>query len=85
MTYRVYSGPRESGAISPLDTQRMLFKEFDALDAALGWARYLAGSGRVPLLIEGDDGTRLGKRAIAAELAPAARTAGHAADRHDGA
>jgi hypothetical protein len=57
----------------------MLFKEFDALDAALGWARHLAGSGRVALLIEGDDGTRLDKQAIAAELASAARApTGHA-------
>src|SRR6202043_1383630 len=65
MRYRVYSGPRGSAAISALDKERMLFKEFDALDGALGWARHLAGSGRVPLLIEGDDGTRLDKQAIA--------------------
>lgn len=84
MRYRVYSGPRGSAAISALDKERMLFKEFDALDAALGWARHLAGSGRVPLLIEGNDGTRLDKQAIAAELASAARApAGHAEDGQD--
>jgi hypothetical protein len=49
----------------------MLFKEFDALDAALSWGRHLVASGRVPLLIEGDDGTRLDKRDIAAALAHA--------------
>jgi hypothetical protein len=46
----------------------MLFKECDSLDAAFGWARHLAASGRVPLLIEGDDGTRLDRRDIAAAL-----------------
>jgi hypothetical protein len=42
---------------------------------------HLAASGRVPLLIEGDDGTRLDKQAIAAALAPAAvgRATEHAA------
>jgi hypothetical protein len=71
MRFRVYCGPRGSAAISPIERQRMLFKEFDSLDAALGWGRHLAASGRVPLLIEGDDGTRLDKRDIAAALAPA--------------
>ena len=41
----------------------MLFKEF-TLDDALSWARHLEESGRIPLLIEGDDGTRLDRRAI---------------------
>jgi hypothetical protein len=60
----------------------MLFKEADTLDAALGWARHLSASGRVPLLIEGDDGTRLDKQAIAAALAHGA-AAGRAAGDHD--
>ena len=34
------------------------------LDDALSWARHLEPSGRIPLLIEGDDGTRLDRRAI---------------------
>ena len=34
------------------------------LDDALSWARHLELSGRIPLLIEGDDGTRLDRRAI---------------------
>jgi hypothetical protein len=72
MRYRVYSGPRGSAALSPLDRERMLFKEFDTLDGALGWAQHLTASGRVPLLIEGDDGARLDKRDIAAALAHAA-------------
>ena len=34
------------------------------MDAALSWARHLEKTGRVPLLIEGDDGTRMDRRAI---------------------
>jgi len=68
MTYRVYSGPRGSEAISPLEKDRYLFKEFSSLDEALGWARHINGGGRVALLIEGDDGTRLTKQQIAAAL-----------------
>ena len=52
MTYRTYSGPRGSQAIAPLDKDRLLYKEFDTLDAALAWARHVNDSGRVALLIE---------------------------------
>lgn len=68
MTYRVYSGPRGSESISPLEKDRHLFKEFGLLDEAMSWARHVNGSGRVTLLIEGDDGTRLTKRQVAAAL-----------------
>ena len=68
MRYRVYSGPKGSGDISPLEKERLLFKEFATLDDALSWSRHVAGQGRVPLLIEGDDGTRMNKRAIADAL-----------------
>jgi hypothetical protein len=47
MRYGVYSGPRGSAAFSPLDKERMLFKEFESLDAALGWARHLATGDRL--------------------------------------
>ena len=68
MTYRTYSGPRGSQAIAPLDKDRLLYKEFDTLDAALAWARHVNNGGRVTLLIEGDDGTCLGKQDIAGAL-----------------
>ena len=71
MSYRVYSGPRGSAAIAPLDKERVLYKECDSLDTALRWARHLAQSERVALLMEGDDGTRFGKEEIAAALAHA--------------
>jgi hypothetical protein len=64
MTYRVYSGPKGSGEITPFAKEQMLFKEFPALDDALAWARHVNGGGHVPLLIEGDDGTRMDRRAI---------------------
>jgi hypothetical protein len=68
MTYRTYSGPRGSETLAPLEKDRLLYKEFDTLDAALGWARHLNEGGRVALLIEGDDGTCLSKRDIAGAL-----------------
>jgi hypothetical protein len=68
MTYRVYSGPRGSESISPLEKDRHLFKEFGVLDEAMGWARHINDSGRVALLIEGDDGTRLTKQQIVTAL-----------------
>ncbi|HET7850263.1 MAG TPA: hypothetical protein VFL51_14480 [Pseudolabrys sp.] len=68
MRYRVYSGPRGSADVSPLEKEQLLFKEFAALDDALSWAHHVEQGGRVPLLIEGDDGTKMDKRAIADAL-----------------
>jgi hypothetical protein len=73
MRYRVYSGPRGSEALSPLDKDRWLFKEYAVLDEALGWAHHVNEHGGVALLIEGDDGTILDKREIAAALSSAER------------
>lgn len=42
----------------------MLYKELPMLDEALSWARHLDQTGRAPLLIEGDDGVRMDRRAI---------------------
>jgi hypothetical protein len=64
MHYRVYSGPKGSDDISPMAKEKMLYKEFSALDEALSWARHVEQGGRTPLLIEGDDGTRMDRRAI---------------------
>ncbi len=68
MTYRVYSGPRGSQSVSSGEKDRQLFKEFSLLDEAMMWARYTNNRGRVALLIEGDDGTRLDKLQIVAAL-----------------
>lgn len=64
MQYRVYSGPKGSGDISPMAKEQMLYKEFSALDEALSWAKHVEEDGRCPLLIEGDDGTRMNRRDI---------------------
>lgn len=68
MAYRVYSGPRGSDMFAPIDKDKMLFKEFAGFDEALAWARHVDADGRVVLLIEGDDGTRLTKQEVAAAL-----------------
>jgi len=68
MAYRVYSGPRGSESISPLDKDRQLYKEFTLLDEAMSWAHHVNESGRVTLLIEGDDGTRITRQQIVAAL-----------------
>jgi hypothetical protein len=68
MTYRVYSGPPGSEMVPPLERERWLYKEFGLLDEAMSWARHVNNAGRVTLLIEGDDGTRLNKADIAAAL-----------------
>jgi hypothetical protein len=68
MTYRVYSGPRGSQSIPPLEKDRHLYKEFGALYEAMSWARHINESGRVSLLVEGDDGTRLTKQQIVTAL-----------------
>jgi hypothetical protein len=68
MPYRVFSGPPGTSDVSAADREHMLFKEVASLDEALSWARHLEKSGRRPLLIEGDDGTYLDKRAIVGAL-----------------
>jgi hypothetical protein len=68
MTYRVYSGPPGTEAVPVMEKERWLYKEFGLLDEALGWARHVNDGGRVALLIEGDDGTRLSKSDIVTAL-----------------
>jgi hypothetical protein len=68
MRYRVFSGPPGSGPVSPLEKDRLLFKECDTLDGALAWARHLQDNGLVALSIDGDDGTSLSKQEIVAAL-----------------
>jgi hypothetical protein len=68
MAYRVYSGPQGTEKISPLEKDRMLYKEFSSLDQAMSWARHVNDNGRTTLLIEGDDGTHLTRTEIAAAL-----------------
>jgi hypothetical protein len=73
MRYRVYSGPKGSEDVAPMTKDRLLFKECTSVDDALSWARHVEKDGRVPLLIEGDDGTRMDRRAIVNALRVAMR------------
>jgi hypothetical protein len=69
MTFKVYSAPAGTDAVSPINKDRMLFKEFPNFDEALSWASYVKDTGRVALLIEDETGRTLDKREIAAALA----------------
>jgi len=68
MAYRVYSGPRGSETVPPLERDNWPYKEFALLDEALSWARHVNKGDRVAMLIQGDDGTHLTKTEIAAAL-----------------
>jgi hypothetical protein len=68
MSFRAYSGPPGTDRISPLEKERMLYKEVGSVDEAIAWANHVKDSGRVVLLIEGDDGTRLDRTDIAKSL-----------------
>jgi hypothetical protein len=68
MTYRVYTGPPGTTDIPAAERSRWLYKEFNLLDDALGWARFVNKSSRVTLLIEGDDGTHLERSDVNTEL-----------------
>jgi hypothetical protein len=69
MTFKVYSGPAGTDAVSPIHKDRMLFKEFPSFDEALSWASHIKDTGRVPVLIEDGAGRTFNKREIAAALA----------------
>lgn len=82
MSYRVYSGPAGSEDVGMLAKEWQLFKEFTNLDEALAWARHVEKGNRVPLLIEGDDGTRLDRRSIVNALRVGEREQVDAQGRH---
>jgi hypothetical protein len=54
--FKVYTGPKGAGRLSPLEKANALRKEFGSLDEAFSWASHANGTGRSVLLIEGDDG-----------------------------
>jgi len=68
MAFRVYSGPKGTDILAPIDKDRMLFKQVGGFEEAIAWARHVAADGRSVLLIEGDDGTHLSHDEIAAAL-----------------
>ena len=68
MRYRVYSGPKGSGEVGPW--RRTTCCSRNSPGSTTRWPGRATSerNGRVPLLIEGDDGTRMNKRAIADAL-----------------
>lgn len=62
------SSLQRAADVSPLEKSQLLFKELHTLDEALSRARHLEHTGRMPLLIEGDDGTTMDRRAIVGAL-----------------
>src|SRR5258708_27987747 len=68
MTFKVYSGPAGTDAVSPIQKDRMLFKEFPNFDEALSWASHVKETGRGAVLIEDETGRTFDKREISAAL-----------------
>lgn len=66
--FKVYSAPSGAENISPMDKERMLFKQVLSMDEAISWAAHMSKSGHAVVLIEGDDGTQLGASEIASAL-----------------
>lgn len=67
MSYRLYLGPAGVEDLKPSEGGA-LYKEFRLLDDALQFAGNLRRKDRVALLLEGDDGTRMNRREIAAAV-----------------
>lgn len=67
MSYRLYPGPAGAEDLKTSD-RSALYKEFRLFDDAIQFARGLQRRGRVALLLEGDDGTRMNRREIAAAV-----------------
>ena len=57
--YRVYSGPPGIKKFSQEEKARCLYQEFGFIDEALDFAAEITRNGRVPVLIEGDNGIEL--------------------------
>ena len=66
--YRIYSAPAGVQDISPMEKERLLYKEVGTMDEAISWASHMSKTGRAVVLIEGDDGTRLTASEIASAL-----------------
>jgi hypothetical protein len=67
MSYRLYLGPAGAEDLKTSD-RSALYKEFRLLDEAIQFARSQRRKERVALLLEGDDGTRMNRREIAAAI-----------------
>ncbi|MEZ5890912.1 MAG: hypothetical protein R3D52_12175 [Xanthobacteraceae bacterium] len=66
--YRVFSAPTGGEEISPMDKDRLLYKEVGTMDEAISWASHMSKTGHAVVSIESDDGTRLTASEIASAL-----------------
>jgi translation initiation factor 1 (eIF-1/SUI1) len=66
--FKIYSAPSGAANISPMEKEHLLFKEALSMDEAISWASHMSKTGHSVVLIEGDDGTRLGASEIASAL-----------------
>ena len=54
--YRIYSAPAGAENISPMEKERLLYKEAGTMDEAISWASHMSKTGHSVVLIDGDDG-----------------------------
>lgn len=66
--YRVYSAPKGVENVSPIDKQKLLYKEVGSMDEAISFASHMSRTGHAVVSIEGDDGSRLDAHEIANAL-----------------
>ena len=66
--YKVYSAPAGTENVSPMEKDRLLYREVGTMDEAISWAAHMSRTGHAVMSIEGDDGTRLGASEIASAL-----------------
>lgn len=66
--YRIYSAPAGTESVSPMEKEKLLYKEVGTMDEAISWAAHMSRTGHAVVSIEGDDGTRLGASEIASAL-----------------
>ena len=66
--YKIYSAPSGTETVSPMDKEKLLYKEVGTMDEAISWASHMSRTGHSVVSIEGDDGTRLSASEIASAL-----------------
>lgn len=66
--YKIYSAPSGAQTVSPIEKDKLLYKEVSTMDEAIGWASHMSRTGHAVVSIEGDDGTHLGASEIASAL-----------------
>lgn len=66
--YKIYSAPAGTETVSPIEKEKLLYKEVGTMDEAISWASHMSRTGHAVVSIEGDDGTHLSASEIASAL-----------------